>query len=221
MPVFSQNAETFTSGCPGFAAAVPHFAGYFCQEREHIFSRHWLCVGRQNQIREGRRLLRAGRDRRKSDLFTRSKGPGARILQCLPPPRDTTGRKVRQLHETIRCPYHAWTYGLNGRIDRRAAHGRGSMVSIKPGSRCTRSVWRFGGFHLREPRRASAAAGDGVRRSREKFTHWNLPTLRPPGALSMRCGPLEVDLRELLRVLSLSARASNAGETDAVRFSGE
>jgi Rieske 2Fe-2S family protein len=89
----------------------------FERERERIFLRRWLCAGREEQ------LPRAG------DYFVRN--PGSESILIL---RDREG-EVRAFHNVcrhrgarlcteaggrisgaIRCPYHAWTYALDGRL---------------------------------------------------------------------------------------------------------
>lgn len=87
------------------------------EEFEQIFSRRWLCVGRED------RLAQPG------DYFLQPVGPESIIVL-----RDRAGalrayynvcrhRGTRlceqpsgRLSETIQCPYHAWTYSLDGRL---------------------------------------------------------------------------------------------------------
>ncbi|MFI5210921.1 MAG: SRPBCC family protein [Gemmatimonadales bacterium] len=87
------------------------------QEIEKIFEQNWLCVGREEQI------ARAG------DYFVVTLGQESAIVT-----RDQAGT-VRGFHntcrhrgtrlcenhqgqfsETIQCPYHSWTYGLDGKL---------------------------------------------------------------------------------------------------------
>lgn len=99
----------------------------FDLEREHIFMREWLCVGRAEH-------LAGPGDHRLLDIFGESvillrntKGElrafynvcrhrGARLCARVQdgdsPLRGGIGRK------TITCPYHAWTYDLDGRLIR-------------------------------------------------------------------------------------------------------
>src|SRR5262245_50232219 len=89
----------------------------FAEERERIFARHWLCAGREESI--------PGR----GDYFLRSLGADSVIVL-----RDGNG-VVRAFHnvcrhrgtrlceaprgtlsKTIVCPYHTWTYSLDGRL---------------------------------------------------------------------------------------------------------
>lgn len=88
----------------------------FALEQERIFRRAWLYVGHESEVRRPgdyvlRRLgpdevlLVRGEDGGLSLLHNRCAHRGARIVS------EPSGN-ARQL----RCPYHAWTYGLDGRL---------------------------------------------------------------------------------------------------------
>jgi Rieske 2Fe-2S family protein len=87
------------------------------REREQIFSRSWLCAGREADLPEPgdyvtleigceSLLLVRGEDRRARAFFNVCRHRGSRLCDSA---RGT-------LRGTIRCPYHAWTYGLDGRL---------------------------------------------------------------------------------------------------------
>ena len=104
--------SAFTLPAPFYVSAE-----YFERELEAFFRRMWICAGRADEVSEpGRFVLR--------EL------PGDNIIVT----RDTSGI-VRAFHNTcrhrgtrlctertgafpgsIQCPYHAWTYGLDGRL---------------------------------------------------------------------------------------------------------
>ncbi len=89
----------------------------FAEELERIFARRWLCVGREAEIAQP------------GDYFLQQLGPESIIVL-----RDRGGalrayynvcrhRGTRlceeprgRFSETIQCPYHAWTYSLDGRL---------------------------------------------------------------------------------------------------------
>ncbi|HEY7636523.1 MAG TPA: aromatic ring-hydroxylating dioxygenase subunit alpha [Gemmatimonadales bacterium] len=89
----------------------------FAQEMERIFLRRWLCVGREDRIpNPGDYFVQEiGRE---SVIVLRDKAGGLRAYYNVCRHRGTrlceehTGR----FSETIQCPYHAWTYGLDGRL---------------------------------------------------------------------------------------------------------
>jgi len=89
----------------------------FAREREQIFARRWVCIGRESKIAN------------KGDYFLHTIGMESIIVL-----RDQSGeirahynscrhRGARMCEaasgsfsETIQCPYHAWTYALDGRL---------------------------------------------------------------------------------------------------------
>ena len=89
----------------------------FAEETERIFTRRWLCVGREDQIAKpgdyfvqqvGTESVIVLRDQ---DSLIRAyynvcRHRGTRLCE------EPAGR----LSGTIQCPYHAWTYALDGRL---------------------------------------------------------------------------------------------------------
>lgn len=85
-------------------------------EWRELFGRAWLAVARERDLPESgcfvthevgaeRILLVRGMDRRLRALFNVCRHRGARLVE------EPAGR----LRDAIACPYHAWTYGLDGR----------------------------------------------------------------------------------------------------------
>jgi len=88
----------------------------FDAEQERIFGRHWICVGRDATLAAPATTSRPG-CRRKHHRSARSVRGAARLLQRLPPSRTRLCEAPKgRLSETIQCPYHAWTYALDGRL---------------------------------------------------------------------------------------------------------
>ena len=117
MAAFRRTSESYQPGARTLPREYYTSPEIFAQEQERIFRRHWQCIGRASAFRKpGEYRLRvvAGeslivvRDRA-GDLhafFNVCRHRGTQLC------RETTG----QLSETIQCPYHAWTYGLDGQL---------------------------------------------------------------------------------------------------------
>jgi Rieske 2Fe-2S family protein len=89
----------------------------FDQERERIFGQSWVCVGRAEQIaRAGDYLLAqvAG----ESVVVVRGRDGAARAFFNVCRHRGTRLCTEERGHfaGSIQCPYHAWTYGLDGQL---------------------------------------------------------------------------------------------------------
>jgi len=91
--------------------------GILADEMERIFARRWLCVGRADRIPNpgdyflqevGRESIIVFRDRSGGfrGYYNVCRHRGTRLCE------EHTGR----FSETIQCPYHAWTYALDGRL---------------------------------------------------------------------------------------------------------
>jgi glycine betaine catabolism A len=89
----------------------------FAQERERIFSRQWLCVGREEAIsqpgdfftveRGGENLIvTRDKDGAVHAFFNVCRHRGSRICEA----------GSGHFQGSIQCPYHAWTYGLDGEL---------------------------------------------------------------------------------------------------------
>ena len=91
--------------------------GIFAEEHERIFTRRWLCVGREDRIPSpgdyflqpvGKESIIILRDRAGTlqAYYNVCRHRGTRLCE------EHSGR----FSETIQCPYHAWTYALDGRL---------------------------------------------------------------------------------------------------------
>lgn len=86
-------------------------------EKERIFYGKWLCVGREEQLpRPGDFMLAQVAD--ESILLVRDGGGGLRGFYnvCRHRGSRLCDDAAGHLGRAIQCPYHAWTYGLDGRL---------------------------------------------------------------------------------------------------------
>lgn len=89
----------------------------FAEEREKIFLQNWLCVGRESQIaRPGQYFLQGiGPE---SVIILRDRQNEVRAFHNVCRHRGTRlcEDHAGQFSGTIQCPYHAWTYTLDGQL---------------------------------------------------------------------------------------------------------
>ncbi len=134
-------------------------------ELENIFSRMWVCVGRAGDIpnvgeyrvvalgRESVIVVR-NREGRLNAFLNVCRHRGARLCS------EASGR----LKGSIQCRYHAWTYGLDGRLigapnvmsDMQFDRAAFGLLAGGPGG--------LGGLHLPESFRKSRANGRATAR---------------------------------------------------------
>ncbi len=117
MSSFLKTVESYQQGArtlPGRYYAAPDV---FALEQERIFARHWICVGRDATLAapgdyflvdiagESIIVLRDQSGERRA-YYNVCRHRGTRLCEA----------KTGRLSETIQCPYHAWTYALDGRL---------------------------------------------------------------------------------------------------------
>jgi glycine betaine catabolism A len=189
-PVFRKTAETFAAGAKTLAQQYFVSPEVFAEEQDRIFSKQWVLVGHQSQLAEAGDYFVA-EVASESLIIVRDKGGELQGFYNVCRHRGTRLREDRNGHlSAIRCPYHAWTYGLDGRLI-----GAPHMDQV-PGFDKTDyslhaanlAVWE--GFIFVSLEDASTGHGgqaaQGGYISLEKwfapltgkFSHWNLPKLR-------------------------------------------
>ena len=121
-----------TNVLPGLEPTLPSSwytrKKYFALEREHLFMREWICVGREEEIPhkgdskvldlygESILMLRNGKEEIKA-FYNVCRHRGARI--CAAPGDDDSVLALKGGvvgSRSIICPYHAWTYDLDGQL---------------------------------------------------------------------------------------------------------
>ena len=89
----------------------------FALESERVFGRRWLCVGREAQLAEPGDYVvqQVGTE---SVIILRDDTRALRAFHNVCRHRGTRlcTAPAGQLSETIQCPYHAWTWRLDGRL---------------------------------------------------------------------------------------------------------
>jgi len=99
----------------------------FARERERIFHREWFCAGREEQVRNagdyvvldvaGERIL-VVRDKNGAlhAFFNVCRHRGCELVlhEAAEPNATSTTQALGRFPRAIRCPYHAWTYTLEG-----------------------------------------------------------------------------------------------------------
>src|SRR5215475_9763394 len=117
MPAFHKTVETFTAGAKTLPQGYFISEEVFAKEQARIFSTEWLCVGHQSQLEKAGEYLLAEvagesliivRDQNDQlhGFYNVCRHRGTRICEA----------QKGQFSQTIQCPYHAWTYRLDGRL---------------------------------------------------------------------------------------------------------
>ena len=117
MPSFLKTTQSYRQGAttlPGRYYTSPEI---FAAEGERIFARAWLCIGRAETIPEpGDYVLAevAG----ESVIVLRDRSGELRAFYNVCRHRGTRLCEAARdrFSETIQCPYHAWTYRLDGQL---------------------------------------------------------------------------------------------------------
>ncbi len=113
---FCKTTETFRAGAKTLPQHYFVSPEIFAEEQEKIFSRRWVLVGHQSQIAEdgdyftaevANESLIVVRDKHGAihGFYNVCRHRGSRLIE------NRNGQCA-----AIQCPYHAWTYGLDGRL---------------------------------------------------------------------------------------------------------
>jgi glycine betaine catabolism A len=116
IPAFHKTADSFAPGAKTLPQRYFISPEIFAQEQAAIFSARWVVVGHQSQIaRPGDYFVQevAG----ESLIITRDREGAIRGFYNVCRHRGTRLCEEQSGHSsTIQCPYHAWTYGLDGKL---------------------------------------------------------------------------------------------------------
>ena len=150
----------------------------FAEEQARIFAAHWVCVGHQSQLaRAGDYFVPelAG----ESLLVTRDQAGTHRGFYNVCRHRGTRLCEARSGHvAVIQCPYHAWTYALDGKLV-----GAPHMDEVPDFAKAEYALhpvplalWE--GFIFVNLAQTTKPLAEVFAPLEGKFTHWNLPQLR-------------------------------------------
>jgi Rieske 2Fe-2S family protein len=154
-------------------------AEIFGQEQVKIFSKEWLLVGHQSQIPKpgdfflttiaGESLI-VIRDQRShvTGFYNVCRHRGSRLKE------EACGHS-----STIQCPYHAWTYGLDGRLIGAPHMDEVSGFEKKdyPLHAVNLGIWE--GFIFANLGKNPTPMEKWFGPLKGKFSHWNMSILRP------------------------------------------
>ena len=183
-PPLEKAMEPYTAGAKSLPQKYFVSPDIFTKEQAEIFSKEWLLVGHQSQIpdagdyivqRVNHESLFVIRDRgaKIHGFFNVCRHRGSRLIE------DNCGNRA-----AIQCPYHAWIYGLDGRLIG-APHMDevpGFEKADYPLHEVNLGIWE--GFIFVNLRDASAERGDYSLEHwfaplSGKFSHWNMSILQP------------------------------------------
>jgi len=178
MPTFRKTAETFTAGARTLPQRYFVSPDVFALEQERIFSTQWLCAGHQTQlVKPGDYLTQemAG----ESLILLRDQRGEVRGFYNVCRHRGTRLCEDKHGHfQAIQCPYHAWTYSLDGRLV-----GAPHMDKVDGFDKAEHSLhavrlalWE--GFIFVNLAPSPTPLEKVFAPLAGKFTHWNLPNLR-------------------------------------------
>jgi Rieske 2Fe-2S family protein len=178
IPAFRKTAETVADGAKTLPQCYFVSPELFETELEKIFARHWVLVGHQSEMATaGDYFVRevAG----ESLIIARNKSGEIRAFYNVCRHRGTRLCEEEQGHgAAIQCPYHAWTYGLDGRLI-----GAPHMDEVKEFKRenfslrpVNAGIWE--GFLFGNLDDDAGPLEEWFAPLRGKFSQWNLPQLR-------------------------------------------
>jgi Rieske 2Fe-2S family protein len=177
---FRKTAESFTPGARSLPQRYFVSQEVYDSEMDTIFSSQWLCIGHQNQIPNPRDFFvqeLAGENL----IFLRDASGVLRAFWNVCRHRGTRlcEEKSGRLHDSIQCPYHAWTYSLEGKLigaphmDEVEGFDK-SQHSLHPANL---AVWE--GFLFVNLDSNPAPFERVFAPLAGKFSQWNLASLRP------------------------------------------
>jgi Rieske 2Fe-2S family protein len=182
---FRKTAETARPGAKTLPQPYLVSPAILAEENKRIFSKNWLLVGHRNQIaRPGDYFVAEVAN--ESLIIIREKNDAIRGFYNVCRHRGTRLCQTRNGHlSAIQCPYHAWTYALDGKLI-----GAPHMNEVQGFDKANYSLnpvrlelWEgFIFVNLAEnasTQRGGYSLNQWFAPLATRFSHWNLPNLRP------------------------------------------
>ena len=114
---FLETRESYRQGARTLPGRYYTSSEVFAEEAERVFRRSWLCAGRQEEIAEpGEYFLVATAGESVIVVSDETGTPRALYNVCRHRGTRLRVEERGKLARSIQCPYHAWTYGLDGRL---------------------------------------------------------------------------------------------------------
>ena len=177
-PGFRKTTETFSPGVKTLPRDYFVSEEIFAREQERIFSRQWLCVGHQNQIEKAGDYL-VPDVMGESLVIVRDQQQNVRGFYNVCRHRGTRLCEDKHGHfQNIQCPYHAWTYGLDGQLIGAPHMEKVDGFDKADYSLNTVSLAFWEGFIFVNLAKTPTSLETVFAPLLGKFTHWNLPKLR-------------------------------------------
>jgi glycine betaine catabolism A len=178
LSAFRKTTESFVAGAKTLPQCYFTRPEVFAQEQAQIFAKQWVLVGHQSQlakpgdyfvatVSDESLIVLRDQDSAVRGFYNVCRHRGTRLCQ------EATGHVA-----AIQCPYHAWTYALDGRLigaphmERVPGFTRDSYPLHPVGL----AVWE--GFVFANLSSSPPAAENWFAPITGKFAHWNLPRLR-------------------------------------------
>lgn len=119
MTTFHPTTDSYRAGARTMPGEYYTSDAILREEQERVFASQWICVGRESDIAEPGAFVLAD-VAGESIIVVRDRGSESKVRAFYNVCRhrgtrvcaETSGR----FGETIQCPYHAWTYRLDGRL---------------------------------------------------------------------------------------------------------
>ena len=177
-PQFRRTTESYVAGAKTLPQRYFVSDEVFAREQEAIFEAQWVCVGHQSEVaRAGDYMLAdvVG----ESLIVVRDQQATIRTFYNVCRHRGTRLTEEQSGHcAAIQCPYHAWTYALDGRLigAPQMEDAPGFSKTDYPLKPANLALWE--GFIFVNLSETALPLAQVFAPLTGKFAHWNLPQLR-------------------------------------------